>query len=53
MIIYVNIANFTNWFINQVVSIWTQVINILSEIGVLPTGGENDKRVVDVEYEEV
>ena len=35
MIIYVNIANFTNWFINQVVSIWTQVINILSEIDLI------------------
>ena len=35
MIIYVNIANFTNWFINQVVSIWTQVMNILSEIDLI------------------
>lgn len=35
MIIYVNIANFTNWFINQVVSIWTQIINILSEIDLI------------------
>ena len=35
MIIYVNIANFTNWFINQVIEIWTQVINILSEIDLI------------------
>ena len=35
MIIYVNIGNFTNWFINQVVSIWTQVINILSDIDLI------------------